>query len=383
MIRKFAIFLIILILGICLHVTLVKKNKNNYIVFTTAANNLIQKQSPYGHEPELDYFKYSPLAGLIILPFTWMGQNAGLFLFLFIQFLLFIWGFWRWGHAAGFHLEKSVGLMAVAFFSVIFDTSVSIQAIQVNAAIFGLMLLGCAQYAEGRYIKSGLIISLATNLKLFPFTLGLCLLTGLKKRYWLAFWGGLLLWLALPSLIIGPKFNIVAIREWIRLITWDMTRKVSMLDIGGFLEFHFGISRDIRNILAPIVGIIIGLGVFYLFQRKRDKLVYRFLIPFCGLYILLFSYLSESPTSVLATTGIFLIGVEAVKAGRYAWIFRVLWVLSLILIPLFHSDLVPRAWAQWGRGFRIKTVGYIFVTLVNTWIFIQLFRKTRTESGPI
>jgi len=379
LIRKFAIFLIILTIAICLHVTLIKKNINNYLVFTTAANNLIQKQSPYGYQPPLDYFKYSPLAGLLIVPFTLMGQKAGLFLFLFVQFWLFIWGFWRWAQAAGLRLEKSGALMAAAFFSVIFDASVSIQAIQVNAGLFGLMLLAGAQYAEGKHLKSGLVISLATNLKLFPFTLGLCLLTGLKKRYWLAFWGGLLLWLALPSLIIGPKFNIEAIQEWVRLMTRDVTRKVPMLDIGNFLELHFGIAQNVRNILALIAGLSIALGTFYLFRKKRENLIYHSLIPFCGIYILLFSYLSESPTSVLATAGIFLIGAEAVKSERQAWIFWVFWVLSLILIPLFYSDLVPRAWTLWARGFHLKTVGYILVMLVNSWIFYKLFKKSRAE----
>jgi hypothetical protein len=237
------------------------------------------------------------------------------------------------------------------------------------------MLLGSAMYAEGKLVQSGLVLSLATNLKLFPFTLALCFLTDLKRKYWLAFWTGLLIWFLLPGLVIGLQQNFRILGEWLDLMSWDQTRNLEMLDIGHFLEMHFGVDQSIRNPLAVLVGLLIGTYTFYFFRRGKRALVHRFLLPINGLYVLLFSYLSESPTSVLAVVGIFLIGIEAVNDNAHSRIYWLLWLVALASIPIFYSDLVPKSWSQWGRAFHLKTVGYIFVAFVNIHILYKWNRR--------
>jgi len=272
------IALVILTGGICLHVALIKQPLN-YQVITAAAENILHGQNPYAPQQGLNFFKYSPLAGLLTVPFSLLWDEIGLFLFVFLQFWLFLWGFWYWSRTAGFRLEKSLSVFLLAFFSIIFDTTVNIQNCQVNAWILGLMLLGAAQYAEGKYIKSGLLLSLASNLKLFPFTLGLCLLTGFKKKYWAAFGGGALFWFVLPAFFLGWKRNLTLLNQWIDLMSWDQTRSLNMLDIGSFLEKHFGLSAWWRNPLAILVGIAVGLGTWMLFHRRKYSLLHRFLLP--------------------------------------------------------------------------------------------------------
>jgi LPXTG-motif cell wall-anchored protein len=213
-------------------------------------------------------------------------------------------------------------------------------------------------------LKSGLVLSLATNLKIFPFTLALCLLTGFKKKFWLSFGIGLVFWFLLPALFIGFDYNFELLGQWYKLMTWDQTRNLEMLDIGNLLELHFGISQSLRNPLAIAAGLLIGLGALLFFRRKRHDLILRYLLPVNALFVLLFSYLSESATSIMATPSIFLIGMEAVRAKKRAWLFLTAWVGSLLLIPTFYSDVVPRAWLLWARGFHLKTVGYIFLSIV-------------------
>jgi hypothetical protein len=266
-------------------------------------------------------------------------------------------------------------ILAVAFFSTVFDVTTSLQNCQVNVGIFALMLLAAAQYAEGKYIRAGLALSFATNLKLFPFTLGLCLLMGFQKRYWMAFLGGMLLWLALPALFLGTGHNIGLIGHWIDLMLWDLTRELTMLDMGSFLELHFGMGHAVRDVLAVMVGVLIGLGTFDLFRKQYTDLVDRFLLPVNGLYVLVFSYLSESPTSVLATAGIFLIAVEALARKNRAWLYWILWGLALLLVPLFYTDLVPKVWSEGARGFHLKTVGYIYILTILGVIFHNRYRR--------
>ncbi|MFC2163428.1 glycosyltransferase family 87 protein [Acidobacteriota bacterium] len=369
-------FLIVLFLTVvvCLHVALVK-HPANYLTYITAAESILDRQNPYAPLESLDFFKYSPLAGLMIIPFSLLIDEVGTFLFVFFQYWLFFWGFWRWAKTAGFRIDQSKSVMIVAFCSVITDATLSVQICQVNAAIFGLMLLAAAQYSGGKHLKSGLLLSMATNLKLFPFTLGLCLLSDFKKKFWASYLSGLVFWSLLPVMFLGFSYNLQLLREWFFLMDWDQTRNLEMLDIGNFLELHFGVSQSLRNPLAVGVGLLIGWGALCLFKRNRHDLINRYLLPVNALYILFFSYLSESATSILATPSIFLIGMEAIRAKTKAWIFWIAWVVSLLLVPTFYSDIVPRAWLLWARGFHLKTVGYLFLSIVIGWLICRDWKQ--------
>jgi hypothetical protein len=371
------IALVILTGGISLHVALVKQPLN-YQVVITAAENILNDQNPYTPQQGLNFFKYSPLAGLLTVPFSLLIDEVGMFLFLFLQFWLFLWGFRYWSRLAGYRLEQSSAVYLLAFFSIIFDTTVNIQNCQVNAWLLGLMLLGAGQYAEGKYIKSGLLLSLASNLKLFPFTLGLCLLLGFRKKYWAAFGGGILLWFSLPALFLGWRHNLTLLNQWVELMSWDQTRSLNMLDIGSFIEMHLGLSAGWRNPLAVLVGLAVALGTWMMFRRKRDSLLHRFLLPVNGLYILLFSYLSESATSILAVPVIFLLLMEALSVPRLRWIFGILWILALVLVPLFYSDLVPSDWSLWARNFHLKTLGYLYLSVTVSILIYRNYRRNNT-----
>jgi hypothetical protein len=373
------ILLLLLTIAICLHVAL-HKHPDNYQVYIHAVENVLYQNNPYAPQPGKDFYKYSPLAVLMIYPFSRLVDEVGTFLFVFLQFWIFFWGFWRWAKIAGFDLGTSRAMMVLAFFSLILDTTLSVQICQVNALLFGFMLLASVFYHEGKYVKAGLLLSLATNLKLFPFTLGLCLLLGFKKKYWISFWGGLVAWFLLPALFLGWGYNLELLRNWVRLMTWDQTRSLEMLDIGSFVEYHFGLTQGIRNPLAVLIGLLIGLGTLYLLRKKQTFFIDRYLVAVNGLYILLFSYLSESATSVLATVAIFLLAMQAWQAQKHAWFYWLSWGLALLLIPWFYSDGVPEAWTLWARAFHLKTIGYGFVSLLLGYIFYRHYRDRNHDN---
>jgi hypothetical protein len=371
--------LLLLSVAICLHVAL-HKHPDNYQVYIHAVENVLYQNNPYAPQPGKDFYKYSPLAVLMLYPISRLVDEVGTFLFVFLQFWVFFWGFWRWAKIAGFDLGTSRGMMVLAFCSVILDTTLSVQICQVNALLFGFMLLSAAYYQEEKYVRAGLLLSLVTNLKLFPFTLGLCFLLGFKKKYWLAFFGGLLWWFLLPAAFLGWGYNLELLKNWFKLMTWDQTRSLEMLDIGNFVEYHFGISQSIRNPLALGVGLLIGLGTLYLFRKNQHIFINRYLVPVNGLYILLFSYLSESATSVLVTVAIFLLAMQARQVQKNAWLYWISWALALLLIPWFYSDGVPQAWTLWARAFHLKTIGYVFVSLVLGHIFYLQYRDKSSNN---
>ena len=159
------------------------------------------------------------------------------------------------------------------------------------------MLLGAALYAEGATLSAGLGLSLATNLKLFPFTLGLCLLTGLNRRFWVWFVVGLVGRLVLPAAVLGWSRNAELLQQWLALLQDDATRP-HMLDIGSFVALHFGIAETVRTPLALAAGAVVGVTCFRLFRGGETGGIDRFVVPVNGLYVLLFSYLSESPITL-------------------------------------------------------------------------------------
>ena len=86
--------LIPLTVTLCAYAAIVKKPPP-YRVVTEAARNIVQMQNPYAPQPNLDFFKYSPLAGLAMLPFSLLPDAWGTFLFLLFQCFLFLWAFGR------------------------------------------------------------------------------------------------------------------------------------------------------------------------------------------------------------------------------------------------------------------------------------------------
>jgi hypothetical protein len=376
---RLALLLLAVTTGLCVHVAVVKVPLP-YAVFVSAAGDVLSGADPYIARPALDYFKYSPLAALLFVPFRPLPTAFGIFLFVGGQCLLFYWGFIRWGRAAGYALSESPVLRLVALGSVAFDLTVTIQNAQINAGIFALMLLGAAQQAESKPFRSGLLLSLATNLKLFPFTLGLCLLTRLDRRFWASFLGGTLLWLLVPALVVGPGRNLELHRRWLELLQWDYGRGVPMLDIGSFLALHFGMDADLRTPMALLAGAALGAATFLAFRRREEALVHRFVLPLNALYVLLFSYLSESPTSVLATAGIFLIGAQAVEAPGRARLWWALWALAIALVGFGYSDLLPFEVRSWVRAFHLKTVGYLYVLAVDLVLAWRFHRTVQAAS---
>ncbi len=377
--------------ALCLHTALVKRPPN-YRIVTEAARNIVSGANPYGAEPGLDWFKYSPLAGLLTAPYALLPQGPGSFLFLLTQCIVFFWAFHRFTTAAaGYSLWHAPALPWIALASVALDLAVAIQNAQVNVVLWALMLLGAAQYAESKFLRSGLVLSLATNLKLFPFTLGLCLLTGGERLFWLSFLGGTLFWFLLPAVLLGLERDLELHRQWIRMMSRDQGHESVMLDIGSFLEVHFGIDADIRILPAFLVALVIGLTCLILFRRGEHRRLHRFLAPVNGLYVLLFSYLSESATSILATGGIFLIGARAVEKPprrRRATFYWAAWVIALVLVPGFYSELATSSLQAWPRAIHLKTIGYLYVAAVLVILFLEFkgwapgFEARPPSSGP-
>jgi hypothetical protein len=63
---------------------------------------------------------------------------------------------------------------------------------------------------------------------------------------------------------------------------------------------------------------------------------------------------------------------EKIRARLY-WLF---WALALFLIPVFYSDLVLKSWSWWARGFHLKTVGYVYISVVMGILFAKRYKKS-------
>ena len=77
---------------------------------------------------------------------------------------------------------------------------------------------------------------------------------------------------------------------------------------------------------------------------------------------------------------IFLIAMAAHEEKTRAWLYWGLWILALLLIPLFYSDLVPKTWSLWARDFHLKTIGYVYVSIVIGFLFAKQY-KSRSAVG--
>ena len=171
----------------------------NFDVFTAAAHALVNGDDLYGKNAA-DYFKYSPTFAFLFLPFTWGPGWLLAPLWSALNFGLAAWGLDRF-FARDARKKRIAQLVALAGIVVATDGD------QSNLLVAGAVLLAFVAYEKGHLHIAAHLVAAATLVKIFPVAIaGLALLLPRDKRTpaLLALGRALLVWIALPLVLVGP-----------------------------------------------------------------------------------------------------------------------------------------------------------------------------------
>lgn len=304
---------------------------NNYSIFERSFDHLVMNQDLYVAYPEehWDLYKYTPTFSAFfgiysILP-DWLGlclwnlTNA-LILFLAIYYL------------PKLNLYQK-GLISII---VLLELMGSMQNEQSNALIAGLIILAFGFLERNKMLWATLCIVCTAFVKLFG-VVGFALFLFYPSKWKSAVYtlGWTLLLAAIPLLFISWDQYIYLFQSFGKMLSYDHDESYGF-SVMGIISSWF--SMDVNK------NLIVGIGaMMFLLPFLRVKLYQEFMFKFlilCSIliWIVIFNHKAESPTFIIAMTGIALWFVYSPKSRTNT----VLFIAAFILVSITPTDIFPR-----------------------------------------
>jgi len=304
---------------------------NNYVIFESSFHHLKNSQDLYVLYPEehWDFFKYTPSFSVVFGLFSILPDWLGLSLWNLLNALLLL--------AAIYYLPRlSRTQKGWVLLIVLLELMGSLMNEQSNALIAGLLVFALGFLEKKKLWIASLCIVLSIFVKLFG-VVGFALFLFYPQKWKLALYtfGWTLLMLLLPLLYIDVGQYVFLFESYGHLLANDpiISNGFSLM---GWLNSWF--SMDINSMLV----VLIGAGIFMLpFVRLKAYGSFTFALLALAsvlIWIVIFNHKAESPTYVIAMTGVALWFIEGKKNALNIGLF----VGAFVLSSLSSTDIVPR-----------------------------------------
>lgn len=312
---------------------------NNYLIYKFTFFNLIHQHNLYLPQPAhfLDVNHYGPLFALFIAPFVWLPDELAVILWvMFNAYVLF---------QAINHLPLSKQHIIIVLLLCTHELMTASFSVQFNPSMTAIILLSFVFIRQKKDFWAACLIILGTFIKLYGIV-GLAFFFFSDNKIKLVL--SLLLWSAiffvLPMGISSPAFVVQTYHDWYNvLIEKDAQNAASLMQdisVMGMVRRIFHLPK-ISDHIVLLPGLMI-FGSSYLFIKKYKQLPYQLLILSSTLlFTVLFSSGSESPTYIIAFTGVAIWFVNLQKPVTSLQV--VLLVFAFILTSLSPSDIFPKS----------------------------------------
>ncbi len=311
---------------------------NNYLIFKNVFFNTLQQRNLYGYYPDLyfDCNHYGVFFSTLIAPFAIMPDWLGIVLWNVANTLVFLFAI------------KSLPISSQykAFFAwlCLQEFITSAVSLQFNIALTGLIILSATYIYKEKEVKSAFAIMVGIFVKIYGIVgLSSFFFVKNKMKFILALIGFGGLFFIIPMLLSSPHFGVQAYVDWfteLKLKNGHNQVLNSYQDI-SLMGFVRRILQDAS--ISNLTFMMVGLPLFalpYIRISQYKHLAFRLLILASTLlFTVLFSSGSESPTYIIAVSGVmiwFLIQKEK-KPMDIA-----LLILVIILTCFSNSDLFPK-----------------------------------------
>ena len=337
----FILFLVLVIAATLQSLLLTKPNPgpdewpytfyNNYIIFKQSFFHLINKQdlyAPYRQE-YWDLYKYSPAFALFFGSLSVLPDAIGLFLWnLLNAFVLFI---------AIYKLPKmEIKYKSLILLTVCIEVLTAMQNSQSNGLMVGLLILAFCMLEQENYLLAALFISLTIFIKVFGLVACVLFIFYPKKtRATLYMFGWCLLFALIPGFFVGFEQLIFLYKSWLNMLANDHSIS-NGYSVIGWLKTWFNIEPN--KLLVLLVGLILLLLPLLKIKNYKDYSFRLTLLASILIWIVIFNHRAESPTFVIAITGVAI------------WFYNqnpkkeniVLLVLAIVFTCLSPTDLFPK-----------------------------------------
>ncbi|MEO8624459.1 MAG: glycosyltransferase family 87 protein [bacterium] len=342
----------------------VTHQNNNFLIFRAASIHLLHGQDLYAAYPALhfDFYKYSPSFALLFLPFALLPLVLSMLLWNALNAAV-LWG------AIGTVLPRRGALIARAI--VFFDLLGSLQNVQSNALVAGLIILTFSAYERRHTVLGSLAAGVGAAIKLFPLAgVSFAIFHPRKLRVGIAVAVGLLALILLPLLVTSPSTLLAQYASWRAIESRDaLDRGFTVMQMVQLV-----LRQDWPNWPQQLGGVLLLVAPILVRRDRWMEWTFR-LTYLCSVLVfcVIFNHQSESPTFVIAVVGaaIWFATLRRPSVGEWA-----LFGFLVVCTILASSDAMPRAIQ------RAVFDAYHFKTVPCIVLWIVLQGKLWRTAGP-
>jgi hypothetical protein len=335
---------------------------NNFLIFRWSYLDLAAAHDMYAAQPQhhADLYKYSPSFAVLFAPFALIPFALSLALWDALNTMLLFCAVDRL-------LPDRRGIVALAL--IYLEALRSMQRSQSNSLVTALVILAYLAFERRRQLGAAVAIAVGAAVKIFPLAaLSLAVFYRGRFRFAVLMAAAMAAVLALPLLVVSPT-ELAA-----QYHSWRMVESVDALSVGGggggglyggvMQQLRIWLGVDWPNWPVQLAGtVLLLLPLARVRDWKWEEFRLRFL---CSLlvYMVIFNHQSESPSFVIAVTGI---AIWFVITPRTWWHDTVM-VLTIIVVSLSSTDITPKSWQQhFFVHYRLKTVPCTIAWLTMLW----------------
>ncbi|RLE04922.1 MAG: DUF2029 domain-containing protein [Bacteroidetes bacterium] len=303
---------------------------NNYVIFSQSYHHLKNNQDLYIAYPDehWDLFKYTPTFSVFFGFFTLFPDWLGLNLWNLLNALVLL--------SAVYYLQRINNIQkGWMLLIVLLEFMGSMMGEQSNALIAGLLIFSFGLLENKKLLIASLCIVLTVVIKLFG-VVGFALFLFYPQKWKLALYslGWTLIMLLIPFIYIDYEQYLSLFSSYGNMLTSDPIIS-NGFSVMGWLNSWFSLN------VSSLLVVLTGAGVFLLPLariRAYKYFSFRYLtLASVLLWIVIFNHKAESPTYIIAMTGVALWFIEGEKSP----INIVLLVLALVLTSLSSTDIFP------------------------------------------
>ena len=342
---------------------------NNYIIFKNSFHHLKNNQDLYILYPneQWDLYKYTPtfsvFFGLIAIFPDWIGLN--LWNLINALFLLF----------AIYYLPKlDLVKKGVILIIVLIELMTSMQNSQSNGLITGLLVLSFGLLENKKYLFATLCIVFSFYIKLFGIV-GLALLLFYPNKWKLGIYT--FLWTILlaitPLIFIDINQYSKLFQSYILMLSNDHSNSYGY-SVMGWLYSWFALELNKDSLV--LVGVVVFLIPFSLLSKYMNYTFKYLTLASILIWIVIFNHKAESPTFIIAMTGVALWFVSSKKNILNI----VLFSCAFILTTLSPTDIFPKFLRdEYVIPYSLKALPCIFIWMKIIYEMIVLEKDLITE----
>lgn len=312
---------------------------NNYLIFKGVFTNTLQERNIFLQYPDLyfDSNHYGIFFSLLIAPFAMMPDGFGAVLWNVASTLVFLYAVYKLPFPDA---KKS-------FFAwlCLQEFITAATYFQFNIILTGLLILSAVYIYERKETQSAFTILIGTFVKIYGIVgLSAFFFIKNKTKFILSFVVIALLFFVLPMLISSKEFGIQSYFDWYTSLSGKNLENQALgtrqdYSLMGVVRRILG-NAEISNLIFLIPGFLLFM-LPYLRIKQFKFLPFQLMILASTLmFVVLFSSGSESPTYIIAVSGVV---IWFLMQKKWTKVDIGLLIFVMIFTCFAFSDLFPKS----------------------------------------